>query len=169
MVKGSQGMHFCNGTYIHTYVHAYIRKVTHNNQAPVQQPQTGACAVSHIWNHSPIQPTVIRIVQTFGVVHTRWYQRMVTTGLAFSVCFPIRLRVLAPVLVLGTSLIHQPNDPLWSSMWGGEEALGVPHRVVGVLHRVVGVHTHCGPACGGEKRRVGRERGDKEMRRGTSF
>ena len=25
------------------------------------------------------------------------------------------------VLVLGTSPVLQPNDPLWFSMWGGEE------------------------------------------------
>ena len=33
---------------------------------------------------------------------------------AFSVLFAVLIRVL----VLGTSPVPQPNDPLWSSMWG---------------------------------------------------
>ena len=37
--------------------------------------------------------------------------------IAFSVLFP----VLILVLTLGTSLVLQPNDPLWSNMWGKEE------------------------------------------------
>ena len=36
---------------------------------------------------------------------------------ALSVLFPVLVRVL----VLGTSLVLQPNDPPWSSMWGREE------------------------------------------------
>jgi len=36
---------------------------------------------------------------------------------AFSVLFP----VLILVLTLGTSPVLQPNDPLWSNMWGREE------------------------------------------------
>ena len=37
--------------------------------------------------------------------------------IAFSVLFP----VLILVLTLGTSPVLQPNDPLWSNMWGKEE------------------------------------------------
>ena len=36
---------------------------------------------------------------------------------AFSVLFP----VLILVLTLRTSPVLQPNDPLWSNMWGKEE------------------------------------------------
>ena len=36
---------------------------------------------------------------------------------AFSVLLPVLVRVL----VLGSSPVLQPNDPLWSSMWGKEE------------------------------------------------
>ena len=49
--------------------------------------------------------------------HTVLINNCFTTCFAFSVLFP----VLARVLVLGTSPVLQPNDPLWSSMWGREE------------------------------------------------
>ena len=48
---------------------------------------------------------------------------------AFSVLFP----VLTLVLTLGTSPVLQPNDPLWSNMWGKEETKCVVKKLICVV------------------------------------